>query len=82
MRSLNYHKVHVETWIDMQDDCPIEYVANEEGAEFTIGDPDESFKLIANASALDNLIEQAVAARERVHEAAQNATKNGAAGGE
>ena len=38
--------VHIDTYIDLQDDCPIHVVTNSEGAEITVGGRrDNTFEL-------------------------------------
>lgn len=69
MYSLNHYRLHIETLIDMSDSCPIDYVANADGAQFTVGDPDESFEFMVSPGAMDNLIKTMTEAREKVRRA-------------
>lgn len=72
MYSLNHYRLHIETMINMYDSCPIRYVANADGVEFTVGDTDESFEFTTSPGALDKLIATAIAARQIVRAAAEN----------
>ena len=62
--------VHIDTYIDLQDDCPIHVVTNSEGAEITVGGRrDNTFGLQATPAALDSLITALLGARDQVREA-------------
>ncbi|HWE90008.1 MAG TPA: hypothetical protein VG317_11155 [Pseudonocardiaceae bacterium] len=67
MYSLNHYRMHIETLIEMNDNCPVTYVANASGAQFTVGDQDENFEFMISPAAMDNLIRTMTEAREVVH---------------
>jgi hypothetical protein len=68
--SLNHDRLHIETLIMMNDDCPIRYIAAADHVEFTIGDRGESFEFATSIDALDKLIAMATEAREVARQAA------------
>ena len=69
MYSLNHYRMHIETLIEMNDNCPVSYVANAHGAQFTVGDQEENFEFTVSPAAMDNLIRTMTEAREVVRRA-------------
>jgi hypothetical protein len=68
--SMNHDRLHIETMIIMNGNCPIRYMAAADHVEFTIGDSDESFEFATSIDALDKLIATATEAREAARLAA------------
>jgi hypothetical protein len=68
--SMNHDRLHIETMIMMNGNCPIRYIAAADHVEFTIGDAVESFEFATSVDALDKLIATATEAREVARQAA------------